>query len=136
MKRFLLDTGIMGDVVDRRRGVPERMREAQQSGGRIGTCMPVVAELFYGVEFSSTRDENLRRLQRALSGFICWPFERDAAEEYGRLAADLRRRGRAMSQIDVMVAAIALALGNCAVVSADSDLTAVPGLRVENWANA
>jgi tRNA(fMet)-specific endonuclease VapC len=136
MKRFLLDTGIMGDVVDRRRRVPERVREAQQSGGRIRTCMPVVAELFYGVEFSSTRDENLRRLQRALSGFICWPFERDAAEEYGRLAADLRRRGRAMSQIDVMVAAIALALGNCAVVSADSDLTAVPGLRVENWANA
>jgi tRNA(fMet)-specific endonuclease VapC len=135
MKRFLLDTGIMGDVGDRRRRVPERMREAQQAGGRIGTCMPVVAELFYGVEFNSTRDENLRRLRRALSGFICWPFERDAAEEYGRLAADLRRRGRPMSQIDIMVAAIALALGNCTVVSADGDLQAVPGLVVENWAD-
>ena len=29
--------------------------------------------------------------------------------------------------------AIAKTLGNCTVVSADSDLTAVPGLTVENW---
>jgi tRNA(fMet)-specific endonuclease VapC len=93
-----------------------------------------VAELFYGVEFSSTRDENLRRLRRALSGVRCWPLDRVAAEEYGRLAAELRRIGRPMQQIDIMIAAIALSLGNCTVVSADSDLAAVPGLTVENWA--
>ncbi len=95
--------------------------------------MPVVAELFYGMEFSSTRDENLRRLRRALSGLICWPFDRAAAEEYGRLAAQLRRVGRPMQTMDIMIAAIALSLGDCAVVSADSDLAAVPGLTVENW---
>jgi tRNA(fMet)-specific endonuclease VapC len=39
-----------------------------------------------------------------------------------------------MQQIDMMVAAIAFSLGNCTVVSADSDLAAVPGLTVENWA--
>ncbi len=40
-----------------------------------------------------------------------------------------------MQPIDVQIAAIALNLGNCTVVSADSDLAAVPGLTVENWAN-
>jgi tRNA(fMet)-specific endonuclease VapC len=34
----------------------------------------------------------------------------------------------------MMIAAIALTLGNCTVVSNDSDLLAVPGLTVENWA--
>jgi hypothetical protein len=38
-----------------------------------------------------------------------------------------------MQQVDIMVAAIAKALGNCTVVSADGDLTQVPGLSVENW---
>jgi tRNA(fMet)-specific endonuclease VapC len=33
-----------------------------------------------------------------------------------------------------MAAAIALSLGNCTVVSNDSDLLAIPGLTVENWA--
>jgi tRNA(fMet)-specific endonuclease VapC len=37
-----------------------------------------------------------------------------------------------MQQIDIMVAALARSLGNCTVVSDDSDLTAVPGLTVEN----
>jgi tRNA(fMet)-specific endonuclease VapC len=39
-----------------------------------------------------------------------------------------------MQQIDMMVAAIAMTLGNCTVVTTDSDLSAVPGLSVENWA--
>jgi tRNA(fMet)-specific endonuclease VapC len=38
-----------------------------------------------------------------------------------------------MQTVDIMVAAVALSLGDCTVVSADSDLVAVPGLTVENW---
>jgi len=38
-----------------------------------------------------------------------------------------------MQVIDMMIAAIALSLGNCTVVTTDSDLSAVPGLSVENW---
>ena len=35
---------------------------------------------------------------------------------------------------DMMIAAIALTLGHCTVVTMDGDLSAVPGLTVENWA--
>jgi tRNA(fMet)-specific endonuclease VapC len=134
VKRYLLDTGIMGDFINHRKGVDSKVREARQRGARLGTCMPVVAELFFGVEASATREENLPKLRRALGGIVCWPFDRRAAEEYGRLAAELKRLGRPMQQIDIQIAAIALSLGNCTVVSADSDLAAVPGLTVENWA--
>ena len=41
-----------------------------------------------------------------------------------------------MQAVDIMIAATALTLGNCTVVSSDSDLLAVPGLTVENWAAA
>ena len=40
-----------------------------------------------------------------------------------------------MQQIDIMVAAIAFALGDCTVVSKDTDLAAIPGLTFENWAD-
>jgi tRNA(fMet)-specific endonuclease VapC len=63
-----------------------------------------------------------------------WPFTTDAAEEFGRLAAELQRVGQPMQQIDIQIAAIVLTLGNTTVVSADTDLAAVPGLTVENWA--
>ncbi len=39
-----------------------------------------------------------------------------------------------MQQVDIQIAAIAFVLGNCTVVSNDSDLAAVPGLILENWA--
>jgi hypothetical protein len=39
-----------------------------------------------------------------------------------------------MQQIDIQIAAIAFTLGNCTVVSGDSDLMAVPGLKVKDWA--
>jgi tRNA(fMet)-specific endonuclease VapC len=134
MKRYLLDSSALGDFVDLRGLVPDRAREARRRGDRIGTCEPVIAEMFYGIEFSATRDENLKRFQRAPSQIVCWPFDRAAAQEYGRIAAELRRRGRPMQTIDIMLAAVALSLGNTTVVTKDSDLSAVPGLNVENWA--
>jgi tRNA(fMet)-specific endonuclease VapC len=132
--RYLLDTGPMGDFIDHRHGVDTRARHARLHGARIGTCMPVIGELYFGMELSSNRDENLKMLKRALAGIVCWPFDLRAAEEYGRVAAELRRMGRPMQQIDIQVAAIALSLGNCTVVTGDSDLSDVPGLTVENWA--
>ena len=134
MRRYLLDSNAVNAFVDHRGSVPERVREARLRGDRIGTCEPVVAELFYGLEFSSSRKENLVRLERGLSRIRSWPFDRAAAREYGRIAAELKKSGRPMQVVDMMIAAIAFTLGNCTVVSSDSDLTAVPGLTVQNWA--
>jgi tRNA(fMet)-specific endonuclease VapC len=57
-------------------------------------------------------------------------------KQFGRIRHELRRNGRVMSVVDMQLAAIAFALGNCTVVSKDGDLSAVPGLHVENWATA
>jgi tRNA(fMet)-specific endonuclease VapC len=135
MRRYLLDTCAMGDFINRRNGVHERAKAARLAGARLGTCIPVLGELFFGIEFSRTRDENEARLIRAVAGLTFWPYTRDAAEEYGRLAAHLRRVGRTMQQVDIQVAAIALTLSQCIVVSEDTDLLAVPSLTVENWSS-
>ena len=135
MRRFLLDTCAMGDLINRRKGVHEKAREARLKGARIGSCIPVLGELFFGIEFSRTRDDNHVRLTRAIIGLSFWPYTREAAEQYGRLAAQLRRVGRSMQQVDMQVAAIAFTLSECTVVTEDTDLLAVPGLSVVNWAS-
>jgi tRNA(fMet)-specific endonuclease VapC len=133
MTRFLLDTGSAGDYIHRRHGVYERAREAVRSGHRVGIGLPVLAELWYGVENSSSRERNAERLRRALPDLVIWPLTEPAAEEYGRIATELRRLGRPIGKIDMLIASIALSLGKTNVVSADADLSAVPGLTVENW---
>ncbi len=100
MNRYLLDTGIMGAFINHRAGVAERVRAERGKGSRIGTCFPVVAELFGGVELSASRERNLKALRAALTRIVCWPFDRAAAEEFGRLYALLRRAGRKPGPID------------------------------------
>jgi tRNA(fMet)-specific endonuclease VapC len=133
--RYLLDTGIAQEFISRSTKVVQRVDAARRAGNRIGICTPVLGELWSGVEGSISRDKNLHRLRVALSRLVVWPYSNDAAEQFGRIFAELRRIGRPMQQIDIMIAAIAFALSNCTVVSMDTDLAAVPGLKVENWSS-
>jgi tRNA(fMet)-specific endonuclease VapC len=133
MRRYLLDTNAVSDFINDRRGVRDRARAARRAGFRVGTGLPALAELYYGIELSATRDANIQLARVGISQLILWPFDLDAVREYGRIRAELRRIGRDMQDVDVMLAAIALTLGSCTVVTTDSDLSAVPGLRTENW---
>jgi tRNA(fMet)-specific endonuclease VapC len=133
MKRYLLDTGMAGDLIYRRKGVYQRSQLARRRGDHVGISMPTVGELIAGAEYSATRDRNLPLVQKAVRRLFIWPFDLSAAQEYGRLYAELRRRGRIIGQIDMQIAAIALKLSNCTLVTADSDFAAIPGLSIEDW---
>jgi tRNA(fMet)-specific endonuclease VapC len=131
--RYLLDTNAAADCMFRRRGVSERAKQVKAVGGVLGIAVPVLAELLGGIEYSASRDANLDVVERHLRLFKLWPFTPAAARVYGRMFAELRRACRMVAVMDLMIAATALELGDCTVVSADSDLLRVPGLRVENW---
>lgn len=133
-RRYLFDTGIAQDYQAARGGVRARAIAERKNGHRIGICVPVLGELWSGVECSSSRERNQASLRHALSTLLIWPFTTEAAEEYGRIFAELKRAGRPIQQIDMQIGAVARTLPNCVVVSKDSDLSAIPGLTVENWA--
>lgn len=136
MTRYLLDSGIASDFINRRGLVPARVRAARLRGDRLGIGTPVLGELIAGVQNSDDPQRRLATMWRNLSQFACWTFDTPAAIEFGRVYAELRRAGRAMQVPDLQIAAIALSLGNCVVVSKDSDLRAVPGLTVEDWSQS
>ena len=134
MTRFLLDTGIAGLYLDRKRGVFERAAAEVARGNRVGIAAPVLAELAFRAEGSPLRDRNILRLRQALDVWKLWLADTAALFEYGRIALQLKTIGRPMGQNDIMIAAIALALGETTIVTMDGDLAAIPGLTVENWA--
>lgn len=133
MTRFLLDTNMAGHYINRRHGVFERARVEVANGNSIGIGVPILAELVAGIEHSSSRDRNMKRLKTSLGSLRLWPFDSSAAFEYGRIYAELARLGRPVGVVDMMIAAIAMPLGSCKVVSSDSDFLAVPGLKLEDW---
>jgi tRNA(fMet)-specific endonuclease VapC len=38
--------------------------------------------------------------------------------------------------VDIQLAAIALSLGNCTIITTDSDFAAIPDLSTEDWTTA
>lgn len=135
MIRFILDTGPAQNFINNRNGVREQAELECRRGNRVGICMPVLGELWSGVECSQSRESNFKKLQHGVSKLINWPFDEAAAMEFGRIYAQLRQMGRPMQQIDIQIAAIAISLGNCVVVSTDSDLQAIPGLKTADWSS-
>ena len=135
IRRYLLDTGIAQDFQADRRGVRARVDAERRLGHRIGICVPVLGELWAGVEGSASRERNARLLRHALSRLFLWPYSPDTAAEYGRIFTKLKQAGCPIQQIDIQIAAIARTLPNCVVVTKGSDFQAISGITVENWAS-
>ncbi len=53
-------------------------------GNRVGIGIPVLAELAFGLEQSTSRDRNMQRLRAALPARRVWPFDNNAALEIGQ----------------------------------------------------
>jgi len=131
--RYLLDSNSANDYINQKHGVFERARKESLLGQIIGTTVPVLAELAAGIELSHSRDRNIKQLQLAMRQLRLWPFDETSAYRYGKLHAELKLMGTIIGKIDVMIAAVALSLPPCTVVTTDQDFQAIPGLRVENW---
>lgn len=54
------------------------------------------------------------------------------AQTYGSIYNDLKRRGRVLSQVDMMLASLARQM-NLTIVTSDRDFAALADLSVENW---
>jgi tRNA(fMet)-specific endonuclease VapC len=100
IRHYLLDTGIAQDFQDDRRGVRDKAKAVRRLGHRVGICMPVLGELWSGVEGSAQREANVKQLRHALKKLSLWPYSAAAAAEYGRIFVELKRAGRPIQQID------------------------------------
>jgi len=132
-RRYLLDAGPAQDFIQHLSPTFERVFSLLRPGVVAGVCYPTLAELRGGFEASDSKAHNLESLYRSFQWLKRWPFDLDAVQVYGEVYGTLHRTGRLIGQIDIQVAAVALAMGQTKVVTYDSDLSAIPGLTVENW---
>jgi predicted nucleic acid-binding protein len=61
-----------------------------------------------------------------------WPLERSLARLYGDIFKELRSRGRVLSQVDMILAALARQR-DLTLATADRDFEALADIRAESW---
>ncbi|GHV22192.1 tRNA(fMet)-specific endonuclease VapC [Planctomycetales bacterium] len=92
----------------------------------------VAGELYYGAEKSGRREFNLRRAQEFLSDFAIAVYDEAAAIAYGKIKAELERRGEKIPVNDYLIAAIVWSRGGV-LVTDDAHFSRIRGLIIENW---
>jgi tRNA(fMet)-specific endonuclease VapC len=90
-------------------------------------------ELVYGALKSQHPRENLAQIEHLRGLIPVLPLETDAAIRYGRLRAELERKGTLIGALDMLIASHALALGLTLVTNNVREFGRVPRLTVENW---
>jgi tRNA(fMet)-specific endonuclease VapC len=130
MSEFLLDTNHASLLMNPQDVLWQKIKGGQ--GQRFGVALIVCAELWYMVFNSQRQIENTSRLERLLQDLTIYDFTPHAAKEYGRLKADLRRKGRPVPQNDLQIASVAI-VHRCTLLTADAHFADMPDLRTENW---
>ena len=95
----------------------------------------VKAELLYGVERSTKREENLQKIRQFLLPFEIVSFGNQEAERYATVRAELDRAGTPIGPNDLVIAAITAENDGILVTNNEKEFKRVSGLKIENWMN-
>ena len=132
---YLLDTNICIYIIKRKpQEVLTTLKEKSKSG--IAVSSLTVAELEYGIEKSDAKEKNRISLIELLSIFTIISFDDRDAAEYGRIRADLERKGRVIGEIDMLLAAQSRCKKLIFVTNNVREFSRVQNLRLENWVNS
>ena len=101
----------------------------------LAVAIPTIAELCFGAYNSGRIAANVARIRAFMAppGPAVLEFDEPAAEQFGRLKADLRRVGRAPTDIDLMLASVAVVHGLVVVTNNTRHFAPIASLTVENW---
>ena len=131
--RYLLDTNICIYIAKRKpSGVLARLQQLRL--GDIGMSVVTYLELVYGAWRIEQVETNLARLEQLRHLIPVQSLGADVGRYYGRLRAELERKGVPIGAYDLMIAAHALSLGLTLVTNNVREFARVDGLRLDNWA--
>ena len=76
-----------------------------------------------------------RDLNHLLLQIRIWPIDRETTRIYGDIFIELRRLGRVLSQVDMMIAALARQM-KYTILTTDRDFEALPDIETEDWSGS
>lgn len=128
----LLDTNICIYIIKRK---PEQVFDKllTLSVGSVGISSITLAELQYGIEKSTNPDKNKEALEKFLTPIEIIDFGAEATEEYGKIRAELERKGTPIGSLDLLIASQAKSLDLTLVTNNEKEFVRVNDLKIENW---
>ncbi|MDR3075787.1 MAG: type II toxin-antitoxin system VapC family toxin [Synergistaceae bacterium] len=129
---FMLDTDICSYIL---KNHPRNLQEIFKTHCRNGSvCLSVItyAELMAGAKLNGSS-----RLQEKITDFTALLEVADwtpaCARHYASVRADMLKSGTPIGNMDMLIAAAALAIDATLVTNNEKHFCRVPGLKITNW---
>ena len=131
--QYLFDTDTCIYLMNGHRQIKERV--AQIGIERIGVTIVTKGELFFGAYNSSRAEANLQRIRKFFEEPCPAVFgiDEQTVEYFGRFKAELRRTGRPVGDIDLLIAGVAVSHGFIIVTNNTKHFERISDVKLENW---
>lgn len=128
---YLLDTDIYIYLTAGSTPIRDRIKEVEDENIFLSSIS--VAELYFGAFNSAKQEENLFKIQKNLEKLQILNFNRHAAKIFGRLKAELRKKGTPLADMDLAIASIAIQNQHTLVTHNTRHFSVMPELLLEDW---
>jgi len=127
---ILLDTNIVVAFLNGNTWILKRIKDQID---RIALSSLVVGELDYGAKVSQRAKENLEKLYQFVDVVQVLPFDIECAKFFGSIKSKLRIMGKPTGEVDILIAATAMANKATLVTANKKHFENIEGLKLEVW---
>lgn len=131
---YLFDTDALSQIIKRNPSIGFIRKLASVPHDKQFTTAITVGEMVYGAYKSTRHEYFIEKLER-----LVWPniqilaFDEGSAKIYGKLRAEMEKKGTPLTEPDLRIASIALYYKLTIVTGNIKHFSKAPGLAVENW---
>jgi tRNA(fMet)-specific endonuclease VapC len=130
--KYLLDTNTCIYIINKKSNtILNKLSEIEISEMVISSI--TAAELYFGVEKSSKKDENLLSLNNFLLPFDILNFDYSDSIIYGKIRNQLQLSGTPIGPMDLLIASQAISKDLILVSNNIREFQRLQNLKLENW---
>ncbi|MCI0360276.1 MAG: type II toxin-antitoxin system VapC family toxin [Planctomycetaceae bacterium] len=110
-----------------------KLQELAARGEPLRIAIFTLGELYVGVAKGTRPRQERAAIEQCVAPFEVLPFEQSTAEIFGTIVGELEKRGESISDIDALIASVALEHSEVLVTRNRKHFDRISGLAVESY---
>ncbi len=131
-QNYLLDTDTVSFFLKKNPSVAEKVIQAVQNESVIGISIITHYEIMSGLKFKFS-EKYLKSYSLFTDSIYIYPLTEQSVQISSDLYANLRKKGKPLDDIDLLIAGTAVENRSILVTGNISHFQRIKGLKMENW---
>ncbi len=127
---ILFDTDVCIEILRGNKKIIDKRKEYDMP---VAISFMTVGELYYGVENSNYRSENLLLVEEFLLTVEIIDTDLSIMKRFGQIKANLKKNNILLADADILIGATALEKCKMLITGNVEHFNRIEGLRIENW---